>query len=447
MRDRLADRFIEISEDLRVRVVVLRGTGERHFCTGAALGGTQRPTPPEAGGRAGAGAGRRRPAHPHRVAAAHRVDPRLRAAGHRAVNGTAAGGGMHLALACDLVVMADTAKFIEVFVRRGIMPDAGGAYLLPRLVGLHRAKELLFLGDDCPAAEADRIGLVNRVVPAAELDATVDEIAAKFLTLPTRGHLAHQAAHQPQLRVEPRAELQRRGRLPGAGQRDRRHGRGPGGLPRPPTARVPGLVAPAPPARLTEAVTQNRDDRRAARRGHGEPRCRVPPGRLGPAPGAAELAGAAPVPRAACGPRGSSRRRSPPARWSTGSRSSSSCPARCRSSRCPTWADDEPILASVGTLLRKYHTAAAGVPFDAQAPWSAELADPQGGPLLCHNDVCHENVVFREGNAAGDHRLRLRRARPSRVGPGHDRLVLGADARPRGAGARARPVPPAPPPG
>ena len=239
MRDRLADRFIEISEDLRVRVVVLRGSGERHFCTGAALGGTQRPTPPKP-----EGAPERAPGDVARL---------IRTGWQRliasildcerpvicAVNGTAAGGGMHLALACDLVVMADTAKFIEVFVRRGIMPDAGGAYLLPRLVGLHRAKELLFLGDDCPAAEADRIGLVNRVVPAAELDATVDEIAAKFLTLPTQRHLAHQAARQPQLRVEPRAELQRRGRLPGAGQRDRRHGRGLGGLPGPP-ARVPG---------------------------------------------------------------------------------------------------------------------------------------------------------------------------------------------------------------
>ena len=103
-----------------------------------------------------------------------------------AVNGTAAGGGAQLALACDLIVMADTAKFIEVFVRRGIMPDAGGCYLLPRLVGLHRAKELMFLGEDCPAAEAERIGLVNRLVPADALDTTVDELATKFLTLPTK---------------------------------------------------------------------------------------------------------------------------------------------------------------------------------------------------------------------------------------------------------------------
>jgi 2-(1,2-epoxy-1,2-dihydrophenyl)acetyl-CoA isomerase len=186
MRDRLADRFLEISEDLRVRVVVLRGTGDRHFCTGAALGSAQRPAPPKPDG-----APERAPGDVARL---------IRVGWQRlissildcerpvvcAVNGTAAGGGMQLALACDIVVMADTAKFIEVFVRRGIMPDAGGAYLLPRLVGLHRAKELLFLGDDWPAAEADRIGLVNRVVPAAELDAAVDEIAAKFLTLPTR---------------------------------------------------------------------------------------------------------------------------------------------------------------------------------------------------------------------------------------------------------------------
>ena len=68
-----------------------------------------------------------------------------------AVNATAAGGGMHLALACDLVLAAEEARFIEVFVRRGIAPDAGGAYLLTRLIGPQRAKELFFFGDDVPA--------------------------------------------------------------------------------------------------------------------------------------------------------------------------------------------------------------------------------------------------------------------------------------------------------
>jgi len=186
MRDRLAERFIGANADLNVRVVVLRGAGDKHFCTGAALGG-----PLPAGPARPEGAPERALGEPARL---------IRTGWQRlvgsildcekpviaAVNGTAAGGGMQLALACDLVVMAETAKFIEVFVRRGIMPDAGGCYLLPRLVGLHRAKELLLLGEDCPAAEADRIGLVNRVVPAAELDATAEELAAKFCALPTK---------------------------------------------------------------------------------------------------------------------------------------------------------------------------------------------------------------------------------------------------------------------
>jgi hypothetical protein len=65
----------------------------------------------------------------------------------------------------------------------------------------------------------------------------------------------------------------------------------------------------------------------------------------------------------------------------------------------PGWAFDESVLVSVGVLLRDYHVAAGTVAFDAGAPWSSELADPQGGPLLCHNDVCHENVVFRNREA------------------------------------------------
>ena len=102
------------------------------------------------------------------------------------VNGTAAGGGMHLALACDLVVMAEEAKFVEVFIRRGIAPDAGGAWILTRLVGIQKAKELFFFGDDVPAAEAYRIGLVNRLVPRAELQATLEEMAGRLAKAPTK---------------------------------------------------------------------------------------------------------------------------------------------------------------------------------------------------------------------------------------------------------------------
>ena len=186
MRDRLTERFREASEDLRVRVVVLGAAGEKHFCTGAALGGPQRPAPPRPDGAPDRTLGD--PARLIRTGWQRLVSSILDCEKPviGAVTGTAAGGGAQLVLACDLVVMADTARFIEVFVRRGIMPDAGGAYLLPRIVGLHRAKELLFLGDDVSAADAERMGIANRVVPAAEVGATADELANRMVGLPTK---------------------------------------------------------------------------------------------------------------------------------------------------------------------------------------------------------------------------------------------------------------------
>jgi len=103
-----------------------------------------------------------------------------------AVNGTAAGAGMHLALACDIVVMAESAKLVPVFVRRGIAPDAAGAYLLTRLVGPHVAKRLYLFGDDVSAGDAHRLGLVGAVVPADKVLAAAHELAARLAAGPTR---------------------------------------------------------------------------------------------------------------------------------------------------------------------------------------------------------------------------------------------------------------------
>lgn len=103
-----------------------------------------------------------------------------------AVNGTAAGGGAQLVLAADLVVMADSAKLVEVFTRRGILPDAGGAYLLPKLVGPHIAKEMMFLAEDVPAGRCGELGIANKVVPADELRAEVDELAGRLAAMPTK---------------------------------------------------------------------------------------------------------------------------------------------------------------------------------------------------------------------------------------------------------------------
>jgi 2-(1,2-epoxy-1,2-dihydrophenyl)acetyl-CoA isomerase len=186
-RDRLVDLLAEAGERVDVRVVVLRGSG-KHFCTGADL---------RSGSGSSSSVGSPSPERPERLVGD--VARLLRRGAQRlvaavldcekpviaAVNGTAAGLGMHLALACDLVIAADTARFIEVFVRRGLVPDAGGAWLLPRLVGLQRAKELMFFGDDVPASRAEQLGLVNRVVPAEALDEVVTEWAKRLAAGPT----------------------------------------------------------------------------------------------------------------------------------------------------------------------------------------------------------------------------------------------------------------------
>jgi enoyl-CoA hydratase/carnithine racemase len=85
-----------------------------------------------------------------------------------------------MALACDIVIASDDARFSEIFVRRGLSIDGGGSWSLPRTVGLLKAKELALLGDIIPASEAERIGLVTRVVPQADLDATVAEVAKRL---------------------------------------------------------------------------------------------------------------------------------------------------------------------------------------------------------------------------------------------------------------------------
>ena len=100
------------------------------------------------------------------------------------VPGVAAGAGCNLALGCDLIVASDEARFSEIFARRGLSIDFGGSWLLPRLVGLHRAKELALFADIISAKEAEAMGLVNRVVPAGELDAFVDSWAARLAAGP-----------------------------------------------------------------------------------------------------------------------------------------------------------------------------------------------------------------------------------------------------------------------
>ena len=205
VRDALIDEFERAHADLDVRAIVLTGAGDRHFCTGADL--RVRPPAPE------------RPAGAPDFVAGQAVEM-MRAGFQRlmvaiqdcqkpviaAVNGTAAGGGAMLALAADLVVAADTARFVDVFVSRGLVPDGGFAYLLPQIVGMHRAAEIVMLGDTISAQEALGLGIVNRVVPAAEVAATAADLAARLAAKPTKvlgwaKHLLHSAVENPRRTV------------------------------------------------------------------------------------------------------------------------------------------------------------------------------------------------------------------------------------------------------
>jgi len=104
-----------------------------------------------------------------------------------AVNGVAAGAGMSLALACDIRIAAESASFIQAFIKVGLVPDSGSTFMLPRLVGPARAMELTMTGRKVETKEALQIGLVNQVVPDAELVAAAASLAKKLAELPPRG--------------------------------------------------------------------------------------------------------------------------------------------------------------------------------------------------------------------------------------------------------------------
>jgi 2-(1,2-epoxy-1,2-dihydrophenyl)acetyl-CoA isomerase len=102
------------------------------------------------------------------------------------INGVAAGAGCSLALACDLRIASEKARFLEAFIRVGLVPDSGSSFFLPRLVGLGKALEMAFLGDEVSAEEALRLGLVNRVVSADDLESATRELALRLAKGPTK---------------------------------------------------------------------------------------------------------------------------------------------------------------------------------------------------------------------------------------------------------------------
>lgn len=182
-RDQLIGVLEAASGDPDVRVVVLAAEG-KHFCTGADLSASSGRGGSGASASTGPGAVARmlRTGSQRLIAAVLDCEKPVVAELH----GAAAGIGAHLVLAADFVVAADDSRLIEVFARRGLVADGGGAYLLPRAVGVQKAKALLMLADDLPATEAAALGVVHRVVPAGELRAATEELVARLATSPTR---------------------------------------------------------------------------------------------------------------------------------------------------------------------------------------------------------------------------------------------------------------------
>jgi enoyl-CoA hydratase/carnithine racemase len=170
MWQRLTDIFREVAQNPADRVLVLTGAGGA-FCGGADLT-----------------SGSSDPRHQLDLMqyfgftglALHEIPKPTIAK----INGVAVGAGLNLALGCDLIVAGESARFSEIFAQRGLSIDLGGSWLLPRLIGLHKAKELVLLGEILDSKEAERIGIVNRVVSDAELDDFTDGWAQRLAAGP-----------------------------------------------------------------------------------------------------------------------------------------------------------------------------------------------------------------------------------------------------------------------
>jgi 2-(1,2-epoxy-1,2-dihydrophenyl)acetyl-CoA isomerase len=173
MREELVEALDEIERDPAVRAVILTGAGG-HFSAGGDV-------KTMAARRHTAAEGRERVELLNRFVLRLFNFPKPTIA---MVDGFAVGAGCNIALGCDMIVASDRAKFGEVFLKIGLVPDGGGTWLLQRLVGLAKAKEMVLTAEIIEAAEALRIGLVNRVVPAAELESATRALAGKIAAGP-----------------------------------------------------------------------------------------------------------------------------------------------------------------------------------------------------------------------------------------------------------------------
>jgi 2-(1,2-epoxy-1,2-dihydrophenyl)acetyl-CoA isomerase len=201
MHEEVRNALQSVKEDPASRVLVITGAG-RGFCAGQDLG--DRAVAP-GGAATDLGESIERFYKPLILAIRHLELPVI-----AAVNGVAAGAGANIALACDIVVAARSASFIQSFCKLGLVPDSGGTWSLPRLVGQSRAMGLALLGDKLSAEQAAQWGLIWQCVDDAQLASTVDEMVKQFAAAPTKGlarikhamHTSWERSLEEQLDVE-----------------------------------------------------------------------------------------------------------------------------------------------------------------------------------------------------------------------------------------------------
>lgn len=174
MKKELHEAFKQAEKDENVRCIILSGAGEKAFCSGQDL-------KEHSGSKRSLKESLEKSYNPL-IRKIRTIEKPIIGM----INGVAAGAGVSIALACDMRIMSDTAKLIEVFIRIGLVPDSGSHWFLPRLVGMAKAFEYSATGRDIDAVEAERVGLVNRLAPSSELEKVTMEVARKLAAAPTR---------------------------------------------------------------------------------------------------------------------------------------------------------------------------------------------------------------------------------------------------------------------
>lgn len=182
-RTELLDLFEQMRDDDSIRVVVMTGAGDA-FSSGGDIRAMEGEEFTPIGGRR-----RLKRAHGIIKAMLEFEKPII-----AAVNGVAAGAGVSAAIACDILIASERARFILSFVKIGLIPDLGAFYLLPLRIGIPRAKELMMTGDIIEVREAERIGLVNRVVPHEKLEEEVYSLASRLAKGPSQPYAMIKAA-------------------------------------------------------------------------------------------------------------------------------------------------------------------------------------------------------------------------------------------------------------